>query len=201
MSGWKASLISVTFALVAASSTYARQKPGHERWPAGATIAVWIDSAAPAGAADYVERAMKVWTDAAAGRFVLRRTPSELAAAVRVRFTRPDGVFGRTLPRRDSHTGFLVAADVMIVSVADGDALQGRIVTYLTALHELGHALGLGHSDDFADIMYSFRRPGDGDRYFAAFRSRLHSAKDIGSPAATGLSRGDIETLLSIYGG
>jgi predicted Zn-dependent protease len=87
----------------------------------------------------------------------------------------------------------VVAAD------ADGDLLDHQIVVYLTALHELGHALGLSHSSSFTDIMYLFRLPGDGERFFGAFRRRLRSADDIGTPRATGLSPDDVRELRLLY--
>jgi hypothetical protein len=80
-----------------------------------------------------------------------------------------------------------------------GDALDERIIIYLTALHELGHALGLPHTDDFSTIMYSFRRPDDGARYFGAYRRRLRAADDVGSPSASGVAPADIAALRRLY--
>ena len=60
--------------------------------------------------------------------------------------------------------------------------------------------LGLRHTDVFADIMYSFRKPDDGARYFAAYRQRLRSVDDIGSDRATGLAAGDHAALRAFYG-
>ena len=74
-----------------------------------------------------------------------------------------------------------------------------HIVVYLTALHELGHALGLPHTDEFSDIMYSFRRPDDGERYFGAYRKKLRAIGDIGSASATGLSSADVAALRQLY--
>jgi hypothetical protein len=47
--------------------------------------------------------------------------------------------------------------------------------------------------------MYLFRRPGDGERFFGAYRKRLGSADDIGSARATGLSAEDVRVLRSLY--
>jgi predicted Zn-dependent protease len=90
-------------------------------------------------------------------------------------------------------------AEVAVAADAGRDGLERRIIVYLTALHELGHALGLEHTDDITSIMYLFRLPGDGDRFFGTYRQRLKSAEDIGSAIATGLSADDIATLRKLY--
>lgn len=170
------------------------------RWPARAVIDVWIDRrGAPPDGDALVERALITWTRAADGRFVLRSASSSDRAAVRVRFARADGVYGETAPRIDRTTGAIASADVLIAGDVPGDALHRRIVVYLTALHELGHALGMPHTDAFDDIMYSFRRSDDGERYFGAYRKRLRSAEDVGSARATGLSAGDLAALRALY--
>jgi hypothetical protein len=158
-------------------------------WPRGATITVAVDrTRAPADGPRLVERAMRTWTETADGRFTLTAAHGDERAAIRVRFVASGDVYGETR-----------AADVVINADAPGDALTQQIVVYLTALHELGHALGLPHTDDFGDIMYSFRRPDDGERYFGAYRRKLRTAADIGSPPATGLSPADVAALRALY--
>src|SRR4029453_9128023 len=96
---------------------------------------------------------------------------------------------GRQRAGVDPESGTIRSAEVVItIDTGGDDPITQRIVLYLTALHELGHALGLRHTDNFSDIMYSFRRPDDGERYFAAYRQRLRSPDDIGSSTASGLS-------------
>ena len=169
------------------------------RWPPGSQIPVRIETAnAPRGADGLVERALRAWTDAADGRLRLHRSGAA-DAAIRVRFIRPGAVYGETVPHADPRTGVLVGAEVAVTAPVEGDALERQIILYLTALHELGHALGLIHSDEFTDIMYRFRRADDGERYFGAYRARLSSDQDIGSPKATGLSARDVDALRALY--
>jgi matrixin len=172
-------------------------------WPDGVPIKVWIDGQnAPPHADVLVERAMKTWSDAAGERLRLVRTSARDTAVLRVNFVAGDDVYGEARPRVDRESGAIVAADVQISRdlATAGDRLDQQIILYLTALHELGHALGLPHTDDFSTIMYSFRRPDDGARYFGAYRQRLRSADDIGAARATGLAPGDVEALRALYG-
>jgi hypothetical protein len=189
-----ATLLIATFAVVVASAA------GAAHWPAGAVIRVWVDPVgAPPGGDALVERAMRTWTDAARGRFRLERASGRDGAGVRVHFFTRDWRYGMTQARPDPQTGLITGAEVVVAADADGDALDHRIVIYLTALHELGHALGLPHSADINDIMYLFRLEGDGERFFGTYRKRLRSADDIGSALATGLSAGDVRVLGSLY--
>jgi hypothetical protein len=196
MRPWLAAAVVVSAIAPAASGQSTRAI----RWARGSSILVWIDeSRAPADGPRLVERAMRTWTDAAGGRFALVNAPPSAPAPVRVRFLRDDANYGETRPLVDRQTGLIASADVTINADVGGDAITRQIVVYLTALHELGHALGLPHTDDFGDIMYSFRRPDDGERYFGAYRRKLRAIGDIGSSAATGLSAADVTALRQLY--
>jgi hypothetical protein len=178
----------------------AAQLAGPPHWPAGARIGVWVDaSRAPIGAAELVERAMKVWSDASEGRLTLARAATRDVAAIRVFFVQSDTNYGEASPRVDPATGSIARADVAINAAVPDDPMDARIVVYLTALHELGHAIGLPHSDTFSAIMYRFRRADDGARYFGAYRRKLRSLDDIGSARATGLDPEDIAALRGLY--
>jgi hypothetical protein len=169
-------------------------------WARGAAIGVWVDpQRAPLGGDQLVERAMASWTTAANGLFRLERRPNRDGADIRVHFFTRDWRYGMTDARPDPRTGLLTSAEVVVAGDADGDALDHQIVIYLTALHELGHALGLSHTADISHIMYLFREPGDGERFFGTYRRRLRSADDIGTERATGLSPDDVRNLRALY--
>ena len=128
-----------TIALVMLALMLAAQLAGAPHWPAGARVAVWIDtSRAPANAAMLVERAMRVWTEASDGRLTLVRAAARADAAIRVLFGQSDTNYGEAAPRVDPATGFIARADVAINAAVPDDPIDARIVVYLTALHELG---------------------------------------------------------------
>jgi hypothetical protein len=187
----------------------AQTAPATRHWAKGQTIRVWIDTVdSPPNGETLVERAMRTWTRAAEGRFTLERVTEVRGAgapgvvrdaAVRVHFMAADYRYGVTAPRVDRQTGLIVRAEVAVAADAGRTPLERSIIVYLTALHELGHALGLEHTADISTIMYLFREPGDGDRFFGAYAKRVRSLDDIGSEQATGLSPDDVTALRTLY--
>jgi hypothetical protein len=171
-------------------------------WAAHSVIQVWIDRRnLPPQGDQLVEKAMKTWTAASRGAFTLQRTFVASDAAIRIYFNGAGGNYGETRPRLDERTGLINSADVAIASDApiDVDLVTRQIIVYLTALHELGHALGLEHTRNFDDIMYLFRQPRDGERYFGNYRKLVRSSEDIGGTTATGLSMSDVKALTDLY--
>jgi matrixin len=169
-------------------------------WAVHATIPVFIDRRnLPPQGDQLVEKAMKTWTTASAGAFTLQRTFVAGDAGIRIYFNGAGGNYGETRPHIDN--GLIDAAEVNIAADApiDVDPITRGIIVYLTALHELGHALGLEHTRNFDDIMYLFRQPGDGPRYFGNYRRLLQTADDIGTARATGLSMNDVKALTDLY--
>jgi hypothetical protein len=192
-------LISIALAaLMGVQSNPAARHAAH--WPLHAVIHVWIGTQdLPPGGDRLVERAMQTWTKASDGRLTMTRTLLRNGADIQVLFVRGGGNYGETLPHVDAATGLIDRAEVAIAADVPADQLTRQIIAYLTALHELGHAIGLEHTTNFSDIMYLFRRPEDAPRYFGNYRALLRSADDIGSATATGLSPDDVRALRDLY--
>jgi len=187
----------VVLAVLVLCATTDAQPPRH--WAKGSAIRIWIDpEQMPPNGEALVEKAMATWTAAADGRFTLVKA-WESTAPVRLHFMAADYRYGVTQARQNRDTGFLVKAEVYVAADAGRDALERQIIVYLTALHEIGHALGMEHTTDINTIMYLFRQPGDGEKFFGAYRKRLKSADDIGSATATGLSPDDVAALRELY--
>lgn len=84
-----------------------------------------------------------------------------------------------------------------IRDAGEQDPLFRETVVYLTCVHEIGHALGMPHTAEFADIMYSFRYGGDFVEYFQRYRRRLRTREEIARESV--LSTADRAAIARLY--
>jgi len=165
------------------------------------------DVAIRPGDAELALWALESWQRATDGTLTFVRAASEDEALVRVYWApAAGGQYGEMRPLEvDGRRGAAVyirpdttALGEEIAQQARLDALFRDTIVYLTCLHELGHALGLAHTADFADVMYFFGFGGDITEFFGRYRRTLNARDDI--RASPGLSRGDLEQLEALYG-
>jgi len=139
------------------------------------------------------------WQEASDRLLRFEESEEFLAEGLRIFFAGYFPDFGTARPVVDPETGEIRRADVIVVSDPMGDRLQSDLVVYLTALHELGHALGLRHSEQRGEIMYGFHGPSDADWTFRAYRRKLRSLEDIGSASASGITGADRQAIRALY--
>lgn len=149
--------------------------------------------------------ALRAWERNAGGALRFEPAP-EMRARIRVYWAGPNGgQYGEMRPLNvDGERGAAVfvrpdtaALGPDIDRLATEDPLVRETIVYLTCVHELGHALGLSHTADYADIMYFFGFGGDIPGFFGRYRQQLRTRDDIASVA--GLSINDIARLRSIH--
>lgn len=190
--------------LVAAACAESEAQRGPER----IEVRYWVGDGSPEsgfrnGDGELARWALELWARQVDPPLELVPVP-ESEASIRLYWVRADeGLYGETRTRlidgrpvadvyvRPDLTG--LGAD--IEAAAEADPLFRDVVVYLTCVHETGHAFGLPHTADYADIMYSFQYGGDFVEYFRRFRNRLGGRDDI--PAASPLSPADREALVT----
>jgi len=150
-----------------------------------ATLRYWIEPC-PAGSAgcrsgdpELAQWAMQAWQAGSGGKLTLEKAESRERAQIRINWSggRP-GLYGEAQP---IVVDGLRGAEVYVVTPAEriDDELLRDTIVYLTCVHETGHALGLAHTAEFADIMYSFQYGGDIAEYFGRYRRKLSTRGDI----------------------
>ena len=149
------------------------------------------------GDPELAQWALEAWQQASSGHLIFENTTDRKKAHIRIISAGgQQGLYGEARPILvDGVQG----AEVYVLPSADPsekDAILRDAIVYLTCLHETGHALGLPHTAQFADIMYSFQYGGDIPEYFARYRRQLHSRTDIHQHP--GLSPADRQKLLEL---
>jgi len=149
--------------------------------------------------------AFEAWARESQGALTLHAS-AETAARVRL-YWAPlgDSMFGEMKPLTvDGQPGAAVFVTAGIDALGPDIVARGRqdplwrdTIVFLTCLHELGHAMGLPHTADDRDIMYSFGYGGDIVEYFARYRRKLKVRLDM--RIVSGMSASDVQRFRTLH--
>lgn len=162
-------------------------------------------SASLEGDRQLAEWALQAWSNSTGGALEFVPT-AEADALVRVYFVPAGfGQYGEMRPLSlNGRRGAAVyirpdtsALGPEIAQLSGQDPLLRDVIVYLTCLHELGHAVGLVHTSDYADIMYAFGYGGDIVEYFLRYRRQIETRGDIAD--VSGIAAGDLAQLATLY--
>jgi len=151
------------------------------------------DTSCESGDTELAKWAFEAWQRESGGAITVRQVDTESQSRFRLRWANGNsGLYGETEPILVN--GKRGANIYVLPSVAPGaDKLLRDAIVYLTCLHESGHAFGLAHTREFADIMYSFQYGGDIAAYFGRYRALLKTRADIARHS--GISDADRKTF------
>ncbi len=155
-----------------------------------------LDSGCMTGDDQLAIYALDAWQKAAGGKLNLHRVKEPLEARIQVIWaSKFGGLYGEAeAVTINGRPGVRLA--IRPVGRHGDDPLLRDVMVYLTVLHEAGHGLGLRHTREFADIMYSFQYGGDLAEYFQRYRRKLASRGDF--PKHSAITEGDLRQLNAI---
>jgi hypothetical protein len=147
---------------------------------------------------DLARWAFEGWQRESSDRLVFRKSTSARHARLTVHWATNPGLYGET---RGVMVDGKPGAELFILPGTNAahqkDPLLRDTIVFLTFVHETGHALGLRHTSNFDDIMYSFQYGGDIDAYFDRYRKLIGVRTDIAKHS--GLSAGDRLALRELF--